>query len=64
MVDMLEIYILGAGMGSKMLALVCWNLMCFYASVMEYYMYIYFRKTVGKYTNFEQKCWKNFHRKL
>ena len=29
MTDMPEIYIIGVGMGSKMLALVCWNLMCF-----------------------------------
>ena len=29
MVGMPEIYTLGVGMGSKMLALVCWNSICF-----------------------------------
>ena len=40
MVDMPENYILGVGKGSKMLALVCRNLMCFHASVLENDIYI------------------------
>ena len=51
-----EIDILDVGMGNKLLALVCWNLMgflCFCAG-----------KIAGKYTTFKEKCWKNFYRKL
>ena len=58
-----EIDLLDFGMGGKVLALVCWHLMyflCFCAGR----LYIYFRKIAGKYTNFKEKCWKNFYRKL
>ena len=56
MVGMPEIYILGIGKGSKMLAIVCWKLMCFLCFCAG--------KIAGKYTNFKQKSRKNFYRKL
>ena len=59
MVGMPEMYMLGVGMDNKMLAPVCWNLICFLCFCAGKW-YIYFRKTAGKYTSFKQKCWKNF----
>ena len=59
MVGMAEMYMLGVGMGNKMLALVCWNLISFLCFC-TWTWYIYFRKIAGKYTSFKKKCWKNF----
>ena len=41
MVGMPKVYILGVGMGSKMIALLCWNWYVFYASVLKNDIYIY-----------------------
>ena len=40
MVGLPEIDILDVGMGDKMLALVCWNLMCFLCFCAGKYIYI------------------------
>ena len=48
MVGMPKVYILGVGMGSKMIALLCWNWFVFYASVLknDIYIYIYILETL------------------
>ena len=69
MVGMPAIDILDVCMDDKMLALVCWNLMCFlcfcdgHLFITSIYN-IYLRKIAGKYTTFKEKCWKNFYRNL
>ena len=48
MVGMPKVYILGVDMGSKMIALLCWNWYVFYASVLknDIYIYIYILETL------------------
>ena len=59
MVGMPEIYILGVGKDSKMLALVCRNLMCFHASVLENDIYI-LEKLLGNILILSKNVGKTF----
>ena len=59
---MAEIDILDVGMGDKMRALACWNMMCFLYFCAGKYIYIYIRKITGKYTTFKEKCWKDLQK--
>ena len=64
MVGMPEIDISDVGMGDKILAFVCWNLICFLCFWLENNIYI-FRKIAGKNTTFNFTCnslfLKEFH---
>ena len=53
-----EIDILDVGMGGKMLALLCWNLVCFLCFCVG--KYVYFRKNCWEIYYFKEKCWKTF----
>ena len=59
MVGMPEFYILGVGKGSKMLALVCRNLICFHASVLKNDIYI-LEKLLGNILVLSKNAGKTF----
>ena len=59
MVGMPEIDILDVGMGDKLLALVCWNLM-FSMLLCWKIIYIFFRTIAGKYTVLRKNAGKTF----